>query len=248
MKIFAHRGYSGIYPENTMLAYRKAHKAGADAIELDCHLTRDGHIVLIHDELLERTTDASGPVAHRTLDELRKTNAASHHEGRHPAAPIPTFEEYCEWAAANGVDTNVEIKTDLVPYPDIERKIWDTIARHGLQDKVLLSSFNHVSLLLMREIAPRAKLGALVWEEAGARAYLADYCTRHGFAAWHPSAAMVTPELVAECHEAGVEVNAWTVDDFTTFRRLFAAGVDGIFTDYPEAAIRWRTRLESHGH
>ena len=244
MKIFAHRGYRGQYPENTMLAYAEAEKAGADAIELDCHLSRDGEVVIIHDETLDRTTDSSGPVAYRTLAELRETNAAIATQGRHPFEPVPTFEEYCQWVAATSLETNVEIKTDIVPYPDIEAKIWDTVVRHGLESRVLFSSFNHVSLLVMRDIAPEARLGALAWEEAGARAFLGDYCTRHGFAAWHPAVALATAEAVAECHEAGIEVNVWTVNDYTTFRRLHEIGVDGVFTDYPEAVRAWLADIE----
>lgn len=244
MKIFAHRGYSGLFPENTMLAYREAEKTGCEAIELDCHLTKDGEVVVVHDETLERTTDKAGIVGHMTVTQLRETNAASHYEGRYPFQPIPTFDEYCEWVVGTDMFTNVEIKTDIVPYPHLEEKIWSIVERHGLQDRMLFSSFNHLSLVKLKEITPQAQLGALVWEKAGARAFLADYCKEQGFFAWHPAVSMVTRENVEECHSVGIEVNVWTVNDFTTFARLYEAGCDGIFTDYPEAALVWRERMK----
>lgn len=245
MQIFAHRGYSGVYPENTMLAFREAHATGCGAIELDCHLTADGEIVIIHDELLDRTTNMSGPVGLHTLEQLQTANAAINAEGDHPFQAIPTFEEYCEWVSGTELLTNVEIKTDFVPYPNIEEKIWETVSRHHLEDRVLFSCFNHLSLRVMHDLAPEAPLGALVWEQGGARAFLADYCTRHGFTAWHPSASLVTPDIVAECHAAGIEINVWTIDDVETFERMYEMGVDGIITDYPEAALQWLARLES---
>lgn len=245
MKIFAHRGYSGLFPENTMLAYREAEKTGCDAIELDCHLTKDGEVVVIHDEMLKRTTDKDGVIGYMTLRELREVNAASCYEGRYPFQPIPTFEEYCEWVVDTDMFTNVEMKTDIVPYPHLEEKIWSIVEHYGLTERMLFSSFNHVSLLNLKKIAPQAQLGVLVWEEAGARAFLAEYCKKHGFSAWHPSVSMVTKENVKECHSVGVEVNVWTVNDFTSFAPLYEMGCDGIFTDYPEAAIVWRERMNS---
>ncbi|MBR5950152.1 MAG: glycerophosphodiester phosphodiesterase [Actinomycetaceae bacterium] len=245
MKIFAHRGYRGLFPENTMIAYMEAEKTGCEAIELDCHLTKDGEVVIIHDETLTRTTDMDGVIGYMTLEQVRQANAASLYEGRYRAQRVPTFEEYCQWVASTQLFTNVEIKTDIVPYPGIEEKIWSIVKRYGLEERMLFSSFNHVSLLELQRIAPQARLGALVWEKAGARAFLADYCTQHGFSAWHPSVDVVTKASVDECHSVGVEVNVWTVNDFTTFTRVYEAGCDGVFTDYPEAALVWRERLVS---
>ena len=93
----AHRGYSGNYPENTMLAFRKAVEAGADGIELDVQLTRDGEPVILHDEQVDRTTDGTGWVKDLTLAELRKLDASYLYTGQYGFNPVPTLREYCEF-------------------------------------------------------------------------------------------------------------------------------------------------------
>ena len=146
MKVMAHRGYSGVYPENTMLSFREAVKVGCDAIEMDVHETRDGRLVVIHDERLDRTTDGSGRVCDHSFAELQQVNAAACYKGKYAPEHIPSFDEYCEWASGESVGHNIEIKTDKIYYHDIERKIWATIERYGLEHKVMFSSFNHISL------------------------------------------------------------------------------------------------------
>ena len=96
MKVMAHRGYSGVYPENTMLSFREAVKVGCDAIEMDVHETRDGRLVVIHDERLDRTTDGSGRVCDHSFAELQQVNAAACYKGKYAPEHIPSFDEYCE--------------------------------------------------------------------------------------------------------------------------------------------------------
>ena len=104
---FAHRGYSGKYPENTMLAFRKAVEAGADGIELDVQLTRDGEPVIIHDELVDRTTDGTGRVKDFTLAELQALDASYIYTGQYGRNPIPTLREYCELVKDLPIVTNI---------------------------------------------------------------------------------------------------------------------------------------------
>lgn len=156
MKVMAHRGYSGAYPENTMLSFREAVKVGCDAIEMDVHETRDGRLVVIHDERLDRTTDGSGRICDHSFAELQQVNAAARYKGKYAPEHIPSFDEYCEWASGESVGHNIEIKTDKIYYHDIERKIWATIERYGLEKKVMFSSFNHISLRKILEISGNA--------------------------------------------------------------------------------------------
>ena len=107
MKNFAHRGFSGKYPENTMLAFKKALEAGADGIELDVQMTKDGQVVVIHDEKVDRTTNGTGLVRDYTLEELRKLDASYIYAGQMGVNSIPTFEEYCEWVAGTDLVTNI---------------------------------------------------------------------------------------------------------------------------------------------
>ena len=110
MKVYAHRGYSGKYPENTMLAFKEAEKTGCYGIELDVQLTKDGEVVIIHDERVDRTTDGTGWVRDFTLKELKKLNAAAAWNGKYGFEPIPTMEEYCQWVKDTNLVTNIEIK------------------------------------------------------------------------------------------------------------------------------------------
>ena len=121
MKVMAHRGDSGKYPENTMLAFEKAAEAGADAIELDVQLTRDGEVVVIHDERIDRTTDGTGFVKDYTYKELAQFNAAKLHPQTAEFQRIPAFDEYCAWAKQAGIETNIEIKTGVYYYEDMRK-------------------------------------------------------------------------------------------------------------------------------
>lgn len=201
MKVMAHRGYSGAYPENTMLSFREAVKVGCDAIEMDVHETRDGRLVVIHDERLDRTTDSSGRICDHSFAELQQVNAAARYKGKYAPERIPSFDEYCEWASGESVGHNIEIKTDKIYYHDIERKIWATIERYGLEKKVMFSSFNHISLRKILEISGNAvEVGALVLEDSigGFPGY---YCQQAGFACYHPPIEILTDENVRDCKE-----------------------------------------------
>lgn len=158
----AHRGYSGKYPENTMLAFEEAAKTGADGIELDVQLTKDGQVVVIHDERIDRTTDGTGFVKDYTYEELKKFNASKVTGDRYEFQHIPTFEEYCAWVKDKNLVTNVELKTSIIYYPEIEEKTLEIIRRYGLEDRIIFSSFNHLSILKMKELAPEIPCGALV--------------------------------------------------------------------------------------
>ena len=122
MKVTAHRGYSGRYPENTMLAFKKAVEAGCDEIELDVQLTKDDVVVVLHDERIDRTTDGTGYVRDYTYEELKQFNAAKCWNGRYETMAIPTFEEYCLWVKDEPVTTNIELKTSIYYYEGLEEK------------------------------------------------------------------------------------------------------------------------------
>ena len=151
MKVYAHRGYSGLYPENTMLAFEKAAETGCDGIELDVQLTKDGTVVVIHDETVDRTTWGTGRVLDYTHEELRKLDASRLFGDRYGFCPIPSFEEYCSWAAGQNLVTNIEIKTGVYYYEELEKKTLEIVRKYGLEDRVFYSSFNHMSLVRIKE-------------------------------------------------------------------------------------------------
>ena len=244
MRVMAHRGYSGMYPENTMLAFEKAVEAGADGIELDVHKTKDGVLVVHHDERVDRTTDGTGRICDLTFEELRRFNAAARWNGKFGFQPIPSFEEYCAWATNQTLFTNIEIKTDNTFYPNIEQEVWDMICKYGLQDRVMFSSFNHVTLLKLREIAPSVDVGALVLEDGMVRVRPGDYCRESGFQAWHPAFASLNDENVANCKAAGIAVNVWTVNDMAALEKLHAWNCEGVITNFPGIAKSWLDTVE----
>lgn len=162
MKIWAHRGCSQMYPENTKLAFEKAAGIkGLTGIELDIQLTKDGEMVVIHDEKVDRTTDGTGYVRDYTLTELKKLRIDA---GVNPGQKIPTMEEVLDLLEDNmrrGLKLNIELKNSKIPYEGMEKKIVALIHNSGLQKNVVYSSFNALSLEILHKIDEQAELGIL---------------------------------------------------------------------------------------
>lgn len=237
MKVIAHRGYSGRYPENTMLAFKKAVEAGCDEIELDVQLTKDGVVVVFHDEKIDRTTDGSGLIKDYTYEELKKFNAAKLFPQVTEFEHIPTFDEYCAWIATTNVTTNIEIKTGVYYYEDIEKKTVEIIRKYGLEEKVMFSSFNHLSLLKVKELMPNVECGALLnMKGLGNAGY---FCHSYGFECYHPGFDGITDEIVAGCKEYGIKMNVWTINGMAELEQLYAWGCDGVITNFPSVCKCW---------
>ena len=238
MKVVAHRGYSGRYPENTMLAFQKAVEAGCDEIELDVQLTKDDVVVVLHDERIDRTTDGAGYVRDYTYEELKQFNAAKCWDGRYDRMAIPTFEEYCIWVKDEPVTTNIEFKTSIYYYEGLEERTIDLLRKYHLEEKVMFSSFNHLSLERLKELAPDIPRGALL-EHAGL-GNAGYYCSRCGYACYHPGIRGLTEETVRNCRDHGIGVNVWTINDMESLENTYEWGCSGIFTNYPEICKSWR--------
>lgn len=160
-KVFAHRGFSGKYPENTMLAFEKAVELGVDGIELDVHLSKDGEMVIIHDEKVDRTCNGTGKVKDLTLAELRELDASAMFAGQFGINRIPTLEEYMEHVRDLPLITNIELKTNIYEYEGLLEKVHGIIRQYQYEDRVIISSFNHYSVVKMMKIAPELKYGLL---------------------------------------------------------------------------------------
>lgn len=237
MKVYAHRGYSGRYPENTMLAFKEAAKTGCAGIELDVQLTKDDVVVIIHDETIDRVTDGTGMVRDYTYEELKKFNAGVLFPEVTEFQSIPTFQEYCAWVAGTGLETNIEIKTGIYYYEDIEKKTAEIIRKYGLDKKVMFSSFNHMSLVKVKTLMPDVECGALLGETGiGNPGY---YCSTYGFECYHPGYESLTKAIVDQCHKRGVKVNAWTINGLHELEQLCEWGCDGVITNYPEVCQVW---------
>lgn len=231
MKNFAHRGFSGKYPENTMLAFEKAYEAGADGIELDVQLTKDGEVVIIHDESVDRTTDKTGYVRDYTLEDLKALDASYVYIGKIGKNPIPTFREYCQWVKDKGLITNIELKTGVFEYDGIEKKVLDILQEYHLEDQVIISSFNHFSILRMKEIAPQLKYGLLseTWIiDAG------KYTENLGIPCYHPLFRNLTKEVVEELKSHNIEINTYTVNTKEDVLDLYEKGIDIVIGNFPD--------------
>ena len=237
MKVYAHRGYSGRYPENTMLAFKEAEKTGCYGIELDVQLTKDGEVVIIHDERVDRTTDGTGWVRDFTLEELKKLNAAAVWSGKYGFEPIPTLEEYCRWVKNTNMVTNIEIKSGVYYYEELEEKTLALVKKYGLEKRIVFSSFLHSSITLLRKLAPEIPCGALVeYDDLGNPGY---YCERFDFQYYHPGVKALTEEMVKSCKEHGIPLNVWTINDMGALEQMYEWGVEGVISNYPGVCKGW---------
>lgn len=235
-KNFAHRGFSGEYPENTMLAFRKAVEAGADGIELDVHFTKDKEVVVIHDEDVDRTTDGSGKVESFTLEQLKELNAYGRFEGKYEFCPVPTLREYFEFIAPiDGFMTNIELKTGINEYPGIEKAVLEIIDEFNLRDRIIISSFNHFSVQRFKTIAPDVKCGFL---EDSRIIDFGAYAKKHGVEYIHPLYLCLTKDVFHEVYSNGIGINTWTVNDEEAVRNLADNKVNAVISNYPDMVSR----------
>lgn len=227
--VCAHRGASGYAPENTMKAFRLAHKLGAHACENDVHLTRDGEIVVIHDSSIARVSDGAGEVERMTLAELR---AFDFGEGER----IPTLDECLAFFDASGMTLNIEIKTNDEVYDvALVEGTGKLIEKYGLSSKIIISSFYHKSLTDMKERFPAIRTAVLHGDEikeAGA------YAASLGAAYSHPYFGCVDKAFMEECEKHGILVNPWTVNTSEDVQRMAALGCHMIITNYPDMALK----------
>lgn len=233
IKVWAHRGASGYAPENTMSAFRKAIEMGADGIELDVQMTKDGHIVVIHDEWIDRTSNGTGWVKDYTIDELRKYNFNNGNKD-YPMEKIPTMEEVFELVKPTKLSINIEIKTGIVFYPQIEEKILAMTKRMGMEDRVIYSSFNHSTIVKIHEIDKNAQVGFLY---ADGTLNMPEYGVKYGVNALHPALYNLQYEgFVKECREKNLKLHVWTVNEKEHMMLCVQMGVDAIITNYPDVA------------
>lgn len=228
---FAHRGASGDYPENTLLAFKEGIKRGGNGIELDVHKTKDSELVVIHDEDVERTMQSKGLIKDLTLAEIRQLKCKKALFANHEECRIPTLDEVLKLVKDQEIVVNIELKTDVISYSGIEEDVIKLIQHYGIKNKTLISSFNPQSLKKCKEIDSTIKTGFLYYQPMDD---VIQYAKVLQVDAIHPGLNGVTEDLIIEAHKNQLKVNVYTVNSPTHMRRLIDAGVDGIFTDYPK--------------
>jgi glycerophosphoryl diester phosphodiesterase len=230
--LIAHRGFSGRYPENTLWAFREAMKLPVDGIELDIRRTRDGVLVVIHDETVDRTTFGSGRVSELTWDELRQLDAGAWKGEEFAGERIPRLDEVLELVNGQTV-LHLEIKE-----PGTEKQIAETLRRYDAIGWVKLASFHPVALKATRQVAPDASLVLIGGPRIGAdddtfRQFVRDALS-NGANALSVHHSVITKERVRYCHQRYLFIGAWTVNDAELARQLVAMGVDAIASDFPD--------------
>ncbi len=247
--IQGHRGAAGLAPENTLAAFRKAIQLGADGMEMDLQATRDGAVVVIHDDTVDRTTDGHGRVGDLTLAEIERLDAGAKFAPAFRGERIPTLLEVIQLVKASG-DPRVRLALEIKfakghqgEPADLEERILAILRQTEFLGRVSIQSFYHPSPAKMKRLEPRIPTGLLVGSRevpsdpvALVRALRADY--------YAPDYRLVTGELVGTLHGAGIPVVTWTVNDPPEMQRLLEAGVgsllgDAIISDFPDRALRW---------
>ncbi len=239
-KVFAHRGFSATAPENTLAAFQAALKAGAEGFELDVQMTRDGQVVVIHDEKVNRTTDGVGWVKDYTLAELRKLDAGAWFDAEYAGQKVPLLSEVLELLTHNELQLNVELKSGLVHYPGLEQAVLDLVARFNMRQRVIVSSFNHFALRDMRTLDPDIELGVL-YMEGMVDPWL--YAKHLKAQALHPFYPTIIPEIVQGARQHGLAIRPFTVDRPEDVKALLAAKVDAIITNRPDLVLELRREV-----
>lgn len=221
MILTGHRGAAKLEPENTLLSIQKAIDLGVDQIEIDVHLTRDGHLVVIHDTTVDRTTDGQGAIANLTLAEVKQLDAGK-------GERIPTLQEVIDLVRGK-VILQIELKG-----PNTAEPVIQTVKQNSMENEVLLTSFVHERLREARQLNPNLRLGAL-WANPPPDA--CEQAIDMGAEAIHIQHLNIDPQLVQQAHTHGLEIRAWNPDTVEEIQRAVDLGVDAIGSNRPDLLI-----------
>ena len=242
-KIFAHRGASGYAPENTLEAFALAMDIGADGIELDVQMTKDGEVVVIHDETINRVSDGKGRVKDYTLVQLREFSFDNHMEC-YGHVSIPTLKEVLELVRPSKMDVNIELKTGIYWYPTLEEKVMEIVKNCGMEERVIYSSFNHYSVQKIRELDSKAETAYLYSDVI---LDVENYAKRTGVCGLHPAVYhLKMAGFMEKYKESSCKVRVWTVDDIQDMHLFIRHELEAVITNYPDKALEIRRKYEQH--
>lgn len=225
MKIYAHRGFSSKFPENTKSAFLNCKNLDIHGIEIDVQYTSDKRIVVIHDEFLNRLCNVDKFIKDMTYIEIKNLKILGSDE-----SPL-LLEEYADILKDTNLLTNVELKTSIFEYDGIERDVYEIFKSRNILDKLLISSFNHNSLLKFREVTSDVPIAAL---ESSRLIEPWEYLSKYNIDYFHPLFATMDKNTVEKLHDKNIKVNVWTVNENKHFEIMKKIGVDGVITNYPD--------------
>lgn len=247
--IIAHRGFSAKAPENTLAAIELAIAVGAHMVEVDVGFSADEHLVLIHDEELDRTTSGRGAVRSHPLATLRTLDAGAWFAPEYAGATIPLLEEALDLVRGR-IPINVEIKADSVDArleelspAGIEAQALRVVRERGMFEQVLFSSFHPLALWRLRRFEPAAKTASLRHAAHHGRRSPREILDEVGSSALHVADAEIDEALIAGCHAEGIPLRVYTVNDAERFLELAAKGIDAVFTDDPARLLALSAKI-----
>lgn len=238
--IIAHRGASGQAPENTLPAFRLAVEQGADAIELDAMLTRDGEVVVTHDLDLGPTKAEKGTVRKMSFADISAIDAGAWFSPEFTGTQIPTLRQVLQEIAPH-ILINIELKNDASLFDSVAEQVAKLIRETGTAERIFISSFNPIALMRFHWKIPDVPIGLLSQGDGiRLRRFISGWVS---YEAVHPVAASVTAPLIQNAQAQGLRVYSYTVNDAEMMRDFFEWGIDGIFTDHPALAIKIRSEV-----
>lgn len=236
--LFAHRGFSGMYPENSPLAFRMAtEKTNADGIESDVHISKDGQLVIFHDASVERTSNGTGFIRDLTYAQLLELDIGAWKSPEFAGQHIWTLGQLLDFCREARMLLNLELKNYEVFYDGLEQRVIDEICARGMQEQVFVSSFNHISMHRFKDLCPEIETGLLYDKPL---LDMEHYLLPSNADNMHPRYMLLQyqPELMDLFHSRGMKVNTWTVNDEADMRDMIHRGVDGIISNYPDLLCR----------
>jgi glycerophosphoryl diester phosphodiesterase len=235
--VIAHRGFSGGAPENTLAAFKKAIEVGSDMIELDIRFSKDGQVVVLHDDTLDRTTNGRGKVADYSLKELKQFDAGSWFAPQFSGEQIPTLKEVLELAKGRTL-VNIEVKDESLgqyKITDLADRALQEVKKAGMEDQVIFVSFYPPALEQIKERDSRIRVGLL---------YHRPWNSLHEVTGGRPFPVLglrnsyLTKGKIAKIRQQGMKVNVYTVNSEEEMEQFIRWGVDGIITNYPDQLIK----------
>lgn len=235
--VFGHRGARGYAPENTMKSFLMAAEMGVDGVELDVHLSKDGELVVIHDDMVDRTTDGHGRVRDFTVGELKKLDAGSKFGREWKGARIPTLGEVFD--GLGRTEYRIELKHSGKVYPRVEEKLVSFVRDSGLLRHVEITSFDYDALEAVRRLDGSIRTGVIMHGKAR---WFIPVARKLGCAWMHANSDLVAEDDVSAAHRKGFKLGMWTVNDEKSAERAVRLGVDGVTSDFPDAVVRTARR------
>ncbi|WP_353989086.1 glycerophosphodiester phosphodiesterase [Pediococcus argentinicus] len=239
-QVIAHRGSSGIRPENTIPAFIKAIEEGADGIETDVHLSKDGAMIIMHDETVDRTTNGTGRIFDKTLSELKQLDAGAYFGYEYLGTRIPTLQEAVELLIKMDFkgEFNLELKTDKIQYPGIEEQVAEYFKNTEIPFHLIYSSFRPKTVQLIHKLCPDTEAASLFkLRTKSAKKFAKSKLIQD----WHPSIAWVRSHRF---FLPRIQLRPWTVNSEDDMRYCYKRKLKGIITDHPERALSIRREVQ----